>query len=54
MENKFKEGEIVYATEAPTVKLTIRRSIDDIYYCRLSDNPEHKERVYFERELIGG
>jgi hypothetical protein len=54
MENKFKEGETVYAKEAPTLALTIRRYIDEIYYCKRTDHPEQKELVYFQRELVGG
>lgn len=52
MENKFKEGEIVYAILKPTVRLQIRRYIPRIYYCTLIDDPELTEKVYFERELI--
>ena len=54
MEHKFNEGETVYAKEAPEVKLIIRRYIDEIYYCKIADHTAGKERVYFQRELIGG
>ena len=54
MEHKFKEGETVYAKEAPEVKLIIRRYIDEIYDCKIADHTAGKERVYFQRELIGG
>ncbi len=54
MENKFKEGETVYANIAPTIKLTVRRFVDEVYYCRVAEDPSHKELVYFERELVGG
>jgi len=50
-ENKYKEGETVYALVAPSVVLVVRRYIRDIYYCRLKTDPEAKELVYFEREL---
>ncbi len=51
MENKFKEGSLVYAQEAPTTALIIRRYVERVYYCQVKDQPELKERVYFEREL---
>lgn len=51
MENKFKEGEVVYATAAPETALVIRRYVDRVYYCKLVSDPEHKDLVYFEREL---
>lgn len=52
MENKYKEGEIVYAMMNPTERLRIRRYIPRIYYCTSVDNPEQPETVYFERELV--
>ena len=51
LDNKFKEGEIVYAKEYPTIPLIIRRYVHRVYYCRIVDDPENKELVYFEREL---
>lgn len=48
---KYKEGDVVYAKEAPTLKLVVRRYIHRIYYCRAPDNPTGKDLVYFEREL---
>lgn len=52
-ENKFKEGEIVYAKENPTQRLLVRRYVDRIYYCKIYDDPNQKELVFFERELMG-
>lgn len=52
MENKYKEGEIVYAKVNPEVKLVIRRYVDKIYYCKFPDEPARKELVYFEREIL--
>lgn len=51
MENKFQEREVVYGANEPNLKLVIRRYVDRIYYCKVQDDPEQKERVYFEREL---
>jgi hypothetical protein len=50
--NKFSEGEIVYAKEHPAVSLIIRRYVHRIYYCRIIDDPQGDELVYFERELM--
>lgn len=52
MENKFKEGEEVYAKVNPALKLIIRRYVDRIYYCKIKKNPTQKELVYFEREIM--
>ncbi len=52
MENKYKEGQVVYAKENPLLKLIIRRYVDRIYYCKVQDDPDRKELVYFERELV--
>ncbi len=51
-ENKFKEGEVVQAKVNPTQNLVIRRYVDRIYYCKIQENPGHKELVFFERELV--
>ena len=51
MENKYKEGELVFALEHPEVMLTVRRYVDKIYYCRVKDSDNEKDRVYVEREL---
>jgi len=51
-ENKYKEGEIVYAKECPSIPLKVRRYVHRIYYCRIVDDPEDDELVYFERELV--
>lgn len=51
-ENRYKEGEIVYAKLFPEVKLVIRRYVDRVYYCQVEAQREQKERVYYDRELI--
>jgi len=50
-QNKFKEGEVVYANSDPKRKLVIARYLDRIYYCYLQQNPSVKNLVYYEREL---
>lgn len=52
MENLYKEGDVVCAKENPTLKLVIRRYVDRIYYCKVQADPNAKELVYFERELV--
>lgn len=52
MENKFKEGEEVYAKVNPALKLIIRRRFDTLYYCKIKKDSTLKELVYFERELM--
>lgn len=52
MENKYKEGETVYAHEEPALKLKVRRYVDRIYYCTVMEDTARKELVYFERELM--
>ncbi len=51
-QNNYNAGDVVYAKVNPTLKLVIRRYIDRIYYCKVQEDPESKELVYFERELI--
>jgi hypothetical protein len=51
-EHKYNEGDIVWALEAPNVKLVVRRYIDKIYYCKVHAGIEKQEKVYFERELM--
>jgi uncharacterized protein YodC (DUF2158 family) len=52
MENKYKEGDIVTAKENLNKKLIVRRYVDRIYYCKIQGEPNAKELVYFERELV--
>ncbi len=52
VQNKYHEGDTVTAKVNPELKLVIRRYVDQIYYCKIQDDPEQKELVYFERELI--
>ena len=51
-ENKYKEGEEVYAKVNPSLKLIIRRYVDRIYYCKVKEDTTLKEQVYFEREIM--
>lgn len=49
--NIFPEGAVVYAKNNLQLALCIRRYVNDIYYCQITSDPNHKELVYFEREL---
>lgn len=52
VQNKYNPGDIVYAKVNPTLKLVIRRYVDQVYYCKVFEDLERKELVYFDRELI--
>jgi hypothetical protein len=52
MENMYNAGDIVFAKEDPGLTLIVRRFVDDIYYCRVYDDPGQKEYAYFQRELF--
>jgi hypothetical protein len=51
-QNKYNAGDIVSAKVNPTLKLIIRRYVDQVYYCKIQEYPERDELVYFERELV--
>lgn len=51
LENRFKAGDSVYALENPTCKLIVRRYVERIYYCQLSDNLSANDQAFFDREL---
>lgn len=51
MENKFKEGQTVYALENPGQAIIVRRYVDRIYFCRPGKDSEAPDLIYFEREL---
>ncbi len=50
--HRFNAGDIVYAKKEPETALTIRRYVDRIYYCKKNGDTDHKELVYFDRELM--
>ncbi|WP_286756814.1 hypothetical protein [Roseivirga sp. UBA838] len=52
VQNKYNAGDVVYAKVNPTLKLIVRRYVDQVYYCKVSEDLERKELVYFERELV--
>lgn len=52
IQNKYNAGDVVCAKENPLLKLVIRRYVDRIYYCKIQEDLERKELVYFEEELV--
>ena len=52
VQNKYNPGDVVYAKVDPTLKLIIRRYVDRIYYCKIQEDQQRKELVYFERQLV--
>ena len=52
MENKFKVGEVVRAKINPNQNLIVKRYVDRVYFCKIQENPTHKDLVYFEQELL--
>lgn len=54
VENKYKEGQVVFERTHPTQKLIVDHIADRVYYCRVQENPKRKELVYLERDLMGG
>ncbi|MEK6482110.1 hypothetical protein WJR50_31510 [Catalinimonas sp. 4WD22] len=51
VDNKYQEGQEVFAIKDPSERLLIRRYVDRIYYCGFPDHPERNELALFEREL---
>lgn len=50
LDNRYIDGQQVYAKINPSQKLIIRRYYQRIYYCRGVDGSE-KEYAFFEREI---
>lgn len=50
---KYKVGQVVYAKVDPYVALVVKSFLSRIYYCQVKNEPDKKELVYFERELLG-
>ena len=51
LENKFKIGDVVFASAHPEVLLTVKRYIDRLYYCIVKDTKDEVSLLYFEIEL---
>lgn len=51
LKGEFKDGQTVFAKINTEQALIVRRYVDRVYYCKLKDNFEAKELVYFAREL---
>ena len=51
-EGKYKVGASVFAKAIPDEHLIVRRFVANIYYCKLADDSDPSDLVYFERELM--
>ncbi len=51
MGNKFKEGEIVYASSNPRLPLIVISYLDGLYQCRVEADPTRQGLVYMESDL---
>lgn len=51
-DNNYKIGDVVYAKENTKQKLIIDDYKQKIYYCIIDGQPNKKQLVYFERELL--
>jgi len=51
-DNIYSVGTTIAAKIAPDLKLIIRKYYQRIYYCSVITNPDKKQLVYFEHELI--
>jgi hypothetical protein len=52
VQNKYEPGDIIYAKNNPDQKLVVRRYLDKIYYCKVVTDPDRKDLVFFEREIV--
>ena len=49
---KFKSGQMVCAKKNQHIMLTIRRFVDEVYFCKIQSELDSKELVFFEREIM--
>lgn len=52
--NSFNVGDTVFSKSEPDRPLIVRRYLQRIYYCRLKNDDNDVDLVFFERELVGG
>ena len=52
MENKYKNGEVVFDRIRPSQKLVIGSYANSVYYCMPDEDRSRRKLVYFERELM--
>ncbi len=50
--NKFNKGDIVFERVNPGQKLTVSRYENKLYYCSLEGQPNRKDLVFHERDLM--
>jgi hypothetical protein len=51
IQNKYKEGEVVFEKARPYQKLIVERYLDKLYYCKLQEAPHRKALVFLEKDL---
>lgn len=51
-DNNYEIGDVVYAKINTKQKLIIADYKDRIYYCKIDGQPDKKQLVYYERELL--
>ncbi|MBL7859222.1 MAG: hypothetical protein JNM57_16135 [Cyclobacteriaceae bacterium] len=52
VQNKYKEGDIVFERTHPSQKLVVRSYAGGIYYCKDEAFRNRNQLVYFERDLM--
>jgi len=52
MENKYKEGEVVYDRVRPNQNLIIKRYYKGVYYCVPDERANGKELIYLVGDLM--
>lgn len=52
VQNRYESGDVVFAKVNPTLALVVRQYIDQVYFCKVQEDPDRKDLVYFERELV--
>jgi len=50
--HKFMSGEMVCAKTDRNTRLTVRRFVYEIYFCKDQTHLNKKELAFFERELV--
>jgi hypothetical protein len=51
-DNNYAVGTSITAKENPSLKLTITKYYQRIYYCTVVGDEQRKQLAYFERELL--
>lgn len=52
MENNFKKGKVAGSKINPNQNLSAGRYVDRIYFRKIHNNPDLKDRMYYQPELL--